>query len=502
VSGATVILLVTLLVGTFWQGAFYRPGQLAVGAGVAVAVVASVAARRPRVRELAAAPIPAMLALAGWIVLDAAVRGSGTEGVGGAALALGVVAVVVVVRRAPAADRELLASGLPAIGALLATTAWLGLVLHVPRWSLLAQGVRRGAGTLTYPNATAAMLVMLLLLALARCARPSSPGGGNGDRTAPPLVRPRAMRLMAMAMLLGAGTTMSRGGLLALVFGLAVALVLGGSAMARAVPGPLAGSVVGLAGALPATTSEGASAVLVAAIAAVAGAAVCELVTHLVQAVPAVGTATTGSAGRRGQRRLTHELRSRPGPGRRGLAVGGVLLVAVAIGGGVAVAPPRWGVVAAARLTISSAHRADATRAALAEVRDHVVAGVGPGDSSVTWRRADGAALTERYVHDEYLQVLLEYGAVGAGLLLAVLGSAAVAVVRAGHRTEMAGAAGAAAIAAFGVHSAMDFLWHLPVLPLLAATVLSVTLLPPMPSGATGTPLPQPFHDRLHHWRK
>jgi hypothetical protein len=500
-----VALLLTLLVGTFWQGAFYRPGQLAVGAGVAVSVAASVAPRRPRVRELAAAPIPALLALAGWMVLDAAARGAGAAGAGGAALALGVVAVVFVVRRVPAADRQLLAALLPVIGALLATTAWLGLVLHVTRWSLLAQGVRRGAGTLTYPNATAAMLVILSLLALARCARPQSPGGGNGDRTTSPLVQPRAMRLMAMAMLLGAGTTLSRGGLLALVFGLAVALVLGGFAMLRAVPGPLTGAVVGLAGALPATTSDGASPVLVAAIAAVAGAAVCELVTHLVQAVPALGTATTGDAGRRPPRLLPPGLRSRPGPGRRGLAVVGVLLVAVAIGGSVAVAPPRWGVLAAARLTTSSTHRADAALAALAQVRDHAVAGVGPDDSSVSWRRADGAALTEHYLHDEYLQVLLEYGAIGAGLLLAVLVSAAVAIVRVTPGTAVARAAraaraaGAAAIGAFGVHSAMDFLWHLPVLPLLAATVLAVTLLPPVPPGATETHLPQPFRDRSHH---
>jgi len=161
-----------------------------------------------------------------------------------------------------------------------------------------------------------------------------------------------------------------------------------------------------------------------------------------------------------------------------------------AIGAGLVIAPPRWGVVAAARLTITSTHRADATRAALAEVRDHLVAGVGPGDSSVTWRRADGAALTERYVHDEYLQVLLEYGAVGAGLLLVVLGSAVVAVARVGWRSDVTAAAGAAAITAFVVHSALDFLWHLPIMPLLAATVLAVTLLPAMPPGATRTPFP------------
>jgi hypothetical protein len=485
-----VILLVTLFVGTFWQGAFYRPGQLAVSAGVAVAVAASVAARRPRVRELAAAPLPAVLALAGWIVLDTAGRGAGAAGAGGAVLALGVIAVVVVVRRVPAEDRELLlAAGLPVIGTLLAMTAWLGLVLHVPRWSLLAQGVWRGAGALTYPNATAGVLVMLALLTLARCARPSSSDGEVDDRTASPLAQPRAMRLTVMVMLLGAGTTMSRGGLLALAFGLVVALVLGGAALAQAVPGPLAGAVVGLAGALPATTSEGAAVVLVAAIAAVAGAVACELVTYVVATGEAVGTATTGGAARR-RPLLRHGLHFRSGRGRRGPAVVGILLVVGAIGAGLVIAPPRWGVVAAARLTITSTHRADATRAALAEVRDHLVAGVGPGDSSVTWRRADGAVLTERYVHNEYLQVLLEYGAVGAGLLLVVLGSALVAVARVGWRTEATAAAGAAAITAFVVHSALDFLWHLPIMPLLAATVLAVTLLPAMPPGVTRTPFP------------
>jgi hypothetical protein len=40
------------------------------------------------------------------------------------------------------------------------------------------------------------------------------------------------------------------------------------------------------------------------------------------------------------------------------------------------------------------------------------------------------------------------------------------------------GAAVIAAVAALGVHSALDFLWHLPVLPLTAAALLGVAVSP------------------------
>jgi len=93
--------------------------------------------------------------------------------------------------------------------------------------------------------------------------------------------------------------------------------------------------------------------------------------------------------------------------------------------------------------------------------------------------------------------VLVEDGVVGGALLLAVMagcvvaarsGRRAVAAARAQPRAVRAG--GAAALAAFAVHSALDFLWHIPVLPLVAAAVLGVALAGPPAQAGAGPPIP------------
>lgn len=479
ISTATVALLLALAIGTLCQGAFYLTGQLAIGAGIAVGVGASVVGRRPRAQELTQAPLPALLALAGWIVGNAAARGSVPAEAGSAALVLAVAAVVFVVRRAPGTDRDVLASVLPMLGTVVAVTTWLGLVLHLPQWGLQARGVWRGAGVLTYPNATAAVLVMLSLLALPRSTEPTPL---VGDRAVSRLVPPRVARLMATAMLIGAGATLSRGGLLALAAGLVMAVVASGRVMLRAAPGPLAGAGVGLAGLLPATTMMGGAVTMVALAGAAAGLAVCELVARLVTA----GTCPDGHR-------------------RRALICAGAALVVGGLGLGIALTQPRLGAVAEARLTTDSTYRVDAARAALSETRHHLLTGVGPGKATVSWHDPDGASRTARYVHNEFLQLLLEHGTVGGVLLLTVVVTAIGAARRAsGDRSAESGAAGcrgrrgtnvtwaggAAATTAFAVHSALDFLWHLPALPLLAATVFAATLTRPTTPATTSEYLP------------
>ena len=63
-------------------------------------------------------------------------------------------------------------------------------------------------------------------------------------------------------------------------------------------------------------------------------------------------------------------------------------------------------------------------------------------------------------------------------LLLAGAGALAVGAARAGRLPASEPIAGLAVLAAFGVHSAFDFLWHIPVLPLLA--VLAALALVPV----------------------
>ena len=110
--------------------------------------------------------------------------------------------------------------------------------------------------------------------------------------------------------------------------------------------------------------------------------------------------------------------------------------------------------------------------------------------------------MTLAYLHDEYLQVLLELGVVGA-LLLAwwLLGNARAVgrhlrLVRrlglVGGRSPGVVATFAAALIAFGVHSGVDFLWHLPGLTLMAAAVVALASPSPCPASADHDTMPAP----------
>lgn len=244
VSAATVALVATLAVATCWQGAFYRPAQVALAGGLTITVALSLLDRSGvrRVTGLLHGPVPALLAVAAWIAVATTAQGSFPDSAAGSALAIGVAAVIVVVRRAPRGDRDLLLSVLPLLGTVIAGSAWLGLALQLPRWSLVAAGVRRGAGVLTYPNATAAVLVLLALPAVALSADPD-PYGTDGRPSG--LIPPHTMRLIAVGLIIGAATTLSRGGLLALGCGFSVLLIAGGRRVRRAVAAAVVGGSSG-----------------------------------------------------------------------------------------------------------------------------------------------------------------------------------------------------------------------------------------------------------------
>ena len=71
------------------------------------------------------------------------------------------------------------------------------------------------------------------------------------------------------------------------------------------------------------------------------------------------------------------------------------------------------------------------------------------------------------YTHDEFLQTAAETGLVGAGLAAAVFACLGAAAFR--RRHTAGGPFAAAILAAFAAHSTFDFLWHIPVLPLVVA---------------------------------
>jgi O-antigen ligase len=160
--------------------------------------------------------------------------------------------------------------------------------------------------------------------------------------------------------------------------------------------------------------------------------------------------------------------------GRTGVAAGTLALLAFAAGYTTAASVSR---VAAARLTFDSSGRAGAMHAALRMVQDRPLLGVGPGRARFLWIDGDGRGFVARYAHDEYMQVFVELGGVGLAIVLALLATLVVTVAR-GRSVPVAGralwAGAGAAFAVLLVHSAFDFLWQIPVLPLTGAIVVGL----------------------------
>ena len=368
------------------------------------------------------------LALAAWAVLDGALVGVAGAGVGPALLLVGVVAVLLVCRRLRIEDRELLLAGVIGVGLLVALTGWLGVAGRAGSWAFQAQGLWRASSTLTYPNATAAVLAAISLLVLGRLV--ATPGSVP-------------LALAATGLLAGLAATMSRAGALALAVGLVVLTGLRGlGATARAVVGPLAGAGMAMLCLLPSMPASSPPRPALALVGLCAGLVLAAMVTR-VWRWPVLAL------------------------------LGGVLiagLVGLLATGGVGGAAQT---VAQARGNLASPDRTGALHAALQLVAQHPLTGTGPGQADLRWRGHDHGSQLYTYVHNEYLQVTAELGLVGLALLVVLL----VAITRLLWRTRPTGPAGAtwagvvAATAAFALHSGFDFVWHLP------AIVLTVTLL-------------------------
>jgi hypothetical protein len=441
------LLLVAATAGLLGQGAYYPSVQRPVGVLIAAATLLGMAGRPLARDDLRLLPVILALALAAWAILDGALVGVVAAGVGPALLLVGVVAVLLVCRRLRQEDREILLAGVIGIGLLVALMGWLGVAGRVGSWAFQAQGLWRASSTLTYPNATAAVLAAISLVVLGRLA--GTPGSV-------PLV------LAATGLLAGLAATMSRAGALALVVGLVVLAGLRGlGATARTTVGPVAGALVAMLGLLPSmpATSPARPAL----------------------ALVGLGVGLTLAA-------LVVRLRRWPA-----LALAGGLLVAglvglVASGGGVGAGQT----VVQARGNLASPDRTGALHAAMQLVAQHPLTGTGPGQADLRWKGHDHGAQLYAYVHNEYLQVAAELGLVGLVLLAVLL----VAITRLLWRARPTGPAGAtwagvvAAAAAFAVHSGFDFVWHLPAIVLTVTLLVGLVLPAPDPAPAHQPSIP------------
>jgi O-antigen ligase len=435
------LLVAGLAAGFFAQGGFFLGGRLVLTLAVAAAAGLALLEVPPGGADLTFAPVVAAAALAAWAVLRGMAAGATGHGLAWALLLAGMGAVVLVCRRLPMTGRETMLFGLIGIGVAIAITGWLGVAAHVSPWARPSQGLWRASSTLTYANAAAAVLVMLSVVALGLlCGRPGH----------------RGLAVCLTALLTGLAGTLSRAGLLALLVGLAVLAGLTGyRGVVRALTGPALGACVALAALLPSVPVQSPPRPLVAGAGLMLGMAL--------------------AAWHPGQ------------PRRRSVAVGGCLAALAATAALLATRPIGAAVqdVARVRLTLDSTHRADALHAALRLVAADPLTGTGPGLAHLRWVQEDGTGVRLLYAHDEYLQTLVELGAIGLALLLALLGTAALVVLRrpdgGGYPAAATGAI--AALGALAVHSAFDFVWHVPVIPLTAAALLGLVCAP-LPESA------------------
>lgn len=148
--------------------------------------------------------------------------------------------------------------------------------------------------------------------------------------------------------------------------------------------------------------------------------------------------------------------------GRRALPV----LVAVVLASVVLVAlrPP----------SLTTSHRSEYWRAALAEAREHPLLGSGAGTFYLSWREHRSSKLGVRDAHSLYVETLSELGPGGLTLVLALaVLPLAVAVRRRGDPLVVA--AGASYLV-FAAHAAIDWDWEMPVVTLAGLACAAVVL--------------------------
>jgi len=437
-----LILVAALAAATLGQGAYYTSGQHVVAVMLVLSTIAALRARPWTGRDAVFGPVVGCAALGSWAVVSAALAGRVVSARATVAMLLGVAAVLVICRRSTPAQRDALAGALVAIGVLAAATGWIGVAWRHTPWALPDQGLWRAATTFSYANAAAGLLVPLTLLALAqRVARPRS----------------RPLVLGGCLLLVGVGATLSRGGAVALAVGVGVlAWLLGPVRLIHAVGPCLLGAAIALFGLAPSMPASRPPQTTLAVGALLVGLLV------------AVGMTILG-----------------------GRAITVVVLVIAVVA---AVLLPRVlagtsSAILASRASVASSDRVQAARAALRLVERRPWTGAGPGRAALYWVGADGRTLTVQYVHNEYLQMLAELGTIGLALLLVLLVVLARMVWRGrdlvGTPATWAGVV--AGLSALAVHSGLDFLWHVPAIPLTGAVLAGLTT-PPLQERRQSAP--------------
>ena len=110
----------------------------------------------------------------------------------------------------------------------------------------------------------------------------------------------------------------------------------------------------------------------------------------------------------------------------------------------------------------------------------HPLNGVGFGALSFQRRQANGSVRVQQYVHDEYLQTLVQEGAIGLGLLVVLLAGLGRVLWRSRppRSSDALWAGAVAAAGAAALHAGFDFVWHVPAVPLMVAALIGLATAP------------------------
>lgn len=403
-------------VAIFRRGALHDADAAAVGLVSTVVLAAGLARCTDR---LAARVLVPFGGLAAWWMASAFLHTSPERFLPLGASILGFMAVFVVARGLAGGERSALAAAIVALGAISAAAGLVAEALRSFPLAERAQGLWRVATTLTYANAAGLLFAMALLLSV-----------GWGARY-------RLTRLSTCLCAAGLVATQSRGAALAVVVG--VLFVPWRTLLASLVP-LLAGTAAGLV-AVGTATGDSTHPVLVAAV----------VVTGTVALLaPPVGELGAGMRRR----------------------AGSVLVPAMlAVLGGLVV----LGVVLAAGAPIGrrlANDRSPGWAAAVQQWETAELLGVGPDKPLVL----DAATRTVTpFAQSEVLQVLADTGILGE--LLLVAGGLGLASVL--SRRDPIAACAAGATVAFAVAGAVDIVWHLPALALVAGSAAGLSARPP-----------------------
>ncbi len=425
-SPAAAVLLVALVFGVYQQGAYFA-WQHRVFAGLVAAAGAALTVSADGRRQLAtsllvAAPLLAASAIS-LLVADEAGDAASTF------VTMGLVAVAIAAGLSVRHDdHDLAIDVVLGVVAIVALTAIWGVATHTAPWGRITGGLWRGSSSLTYANAAAALLGPAVLISIWRADRTGS----------------RSYGVYTTVSLIAFASTQSRGGALALLFGGIVLLrQLGLMRLVHASAPSVLGGTVGSVGLLSfASDARDPSPIVTLGLVAV-GCALTAVLWHL-------------------RTRIT----------RPTLVVGAGAVVVV----GAAFTTPLG-----ERLTLSApttatgadgsvllGDRAQTWTTAWERFVESPIVGHGPGNVELQWTEG-GRSFSSMFVHNEYLELLVTHGLIGAVALCAGV----VLLWKLAPPSSGRSPAGIA-IATFLTHSAFDYLWHVPALPVAIGFLLGL----------------------------